>query len=73
MPNMKAIILKKETFEQSKPCNCRNKDVCPLKGSCRKQSIIYQADIPCKHYAVEFACNGTFKGLQKIDVIDELT
>ena len=55
MPNMKAIItghkklleklLKKESSQQSKPCNCKNKDICPLKGSCRQQSVIYQADI----------------------------
>ena len=52
MPNMKAIItghnkklLEKESSQQSKPCNCKNKDICPLKGSCRQQSVIYQADI----------------------------
>ena len=52
MPNMKAIItghnkklLEKENSQQSKPCNCKNKDICPLKGSCRQQSVIYQADI----------------------------
>ena len=38
MPDMEAIItsqnkklLKKETSQQSKPCNCKNKDICPLK------------------------------------------
>ena len=42
MPNMKAIItghnkklLEKESSQQSKPCNCKNKDICRLKGSCR--------------------------------------
>ena len=52
MPNMKAIItgyskklLEKESSQQSKPCNCKNKNICPLKGSCRQQSVIYQADI----------------------------
>ena len=52
MPNMKAIItghnkklLEKESSQQSKPCNCKNKDICPLKGFCRQQSVIYQADI----------------------------
>ena len=37
MPNMKAIItghnkklLEKESSQQSKPCNCKNKDICPL-------------------------------------------
>ena len=52
MTDMKAIItghnkklLKKESFQQAKSCNCKNKNICSLKGSCRKQSIIYQADI----------------------------
>ena len=41
MPNMKAIIaghnkklLKKESSQQSKPCNGKKKDICPLKRSC---------------------------------------
>ena len=51
MPNKKAIItghnkklLEKESSQQSKPCNCKTKDICPLKGSCRQQSVIW--DIP---------------------------
>ena len=34
-------LLKKESSQQSKPCNCKNKDICP----CQQQSFIYQADI----------------------------
>ena len=41
MPNMQTIItghnkklLEKKSSQQSKPCNCKNKDICPLKGSC---------------------------------------
>ena len=52
IPNMKAIItshnkklLEKESSQQSKPYNCKNKDICPLKGSCQQQSVLYQADI----------------------------
>ena len=52
MPNMKAIItghnkklLEKESSQQPKPCNYKNKNICPLKGSCQQQSVIYQADI----------------------------
>ena len=26
-------------------CNCRNKDTCPLDGSCLKQCIIYKAEV----------------------------
>ena len=52
MLNIKTIIishnnklLQKESSQQSKPCNFKNKDTCPLKGSCRQQSVNYQADI----------------------------
>ena len=52
MPNKKTIItshnkklLEKKSSQQSKPCNCKNKDICPLKGSCQQKSVIYQADI----------------------------
>ena len=41
MPDMQTIItshnkklLEKKSSQQSKPCNCKNKDICPLKGSC---------------------------------------
>ena len=52
MHSLKAItsghnkkLLEKENSQQSKPCNCKNKDICPLKGSCQQQSVIFQADI----------------------------
>ena len=52
MPNMKTIItghnkklLEKKSSQQSKLCNCKNKDICPPKGSCRQKYVIYQADI----------------------------
>ena len=49
-PNFKKIIashnakiLKKETTDP--PCNCRQKDTCPLNGQCRVNNLIYQATI----------------------------
>ena len=51
MPNMQTIItghnkkLLEKSSQQSKLCNCKNKDICPLKGSCQQKSVIYQADI----------------------------
>ena len=43
MPNMKTIItghnkklLEKKSPQQSKPCNCKNKDICPLQGDPKK-------------------------------------
>ena len=38
-------LSKKESYQQLKPCNRKNKDILPLKESCPKQSIIHQVDI----------------------------
>ena len=90
MPNMKAILtghnkklLKKKSSQQSKPSNCKNKDICPLKGSHRKQSIIYQGDIShgnttesyigCSKTEFKFQyCNHmqSFKTKKKINAIE---
>ena len=63
MPNMQTIItghnkklLEKKSSQQSKPCNCKNKDICPLKRSCQQKSVIYQADI--LHGNVTESCIG---------------
>ena len=52
MPNIKAAIdnhNKKKTESegkgQVKPCNCRSKGECPLKGRCREKEIVYQATV----------------------------
>ena len=35
-----------KSSQQSKPCNCKNKDIyLPTKGCCRQQFVIYRADI----------------------------
>ena len=51
MPNIKNIIdkhntniQKKETI-QNQPCNCRNKENCPLEGKCKEKSLVYQATV----------------------------
>ena len=31
--------------EESKPCNCRKKDECPLDGNCLQAAVIYQAKV----------------------------
>ena len=38
-------LLKNESSKQSKPCNCKNKDICTLNESCQQQSIVHQVDI----------------------------
>ena len=47
MPSMQTIItghnkklLEKKSSQQSKPCNCKNKDIL-LKESCQQKSVIY--------------------------------
>ena len=52
MPNMAAIINshnKKISTTNAgtkpKPCNCRNKDLCPLNGNCQTPSVIYKAEV----------------------------
>ena len=31
--------------KESKPCNCRKKDECPLDGNCLQAAVIYQAKV----------------------------
>ena len=40
-------VLESKT-EKTKPCNCRQKDSCPLAGrkiSCRTENVIYKAEV----------------------------
>lgn len=56
MPNMAAVISRhnKKVLLSSEahtppptqlPCNCKNKNACPLNGDCRKKAIIYRASL----------------------------
>ena len=55
MPSMESIIsshnkkvLKNENTDTSHSkieCNCRDANLCPLKGKCLRSSIVYQADV----------------------------
>ena len=38
-------ILSSPTKTKERSCNCRNKDNCPLDGSCLKTCIVYRADV----------------------------
>ena len=31
--------------KQTNPCNCRNKNECPLNGNCRVQKVIYKCSV----------------------------
>jgi hypothetical protein len=53
MPNIKQLINKHNqrllnshvNTSQERTCNCRNRDLCPLQGSCLTSGIIYQASV----------------------------
>ena len=56
-------ILSSPTKAEERSCNCRNKDNCPLDGSCLKTCIVYRADV-IKHngtYIYYGASDGEFK------------
>ena len=61
MPNMKTVVdahNKKVMNTQSpepdtKPCNCRNKNQCPLGGKCRTSEIVYQATVTSENNTTE--------------------
>ena len=56
-------ILSSPTKTEERSCNCRNKDNCPLDGSCLKTCIVYRADV-IKHNGTHIyygASDGEFK------------
>ena len=51
-PNIKQIItshnqkiLQEGKKQSEKPCNCRDKNLCPIDGKCQNQNLIHQATI----------------------------
>jgi len=56
MKNVQSVINqhnKKLLHQQenaNNPCNCRNKNLCPLNGDCRSISLIYQATITSNNH-----------------------
>ena len=51
-PNMKSVIsghnkslLNSNKSPPAKPCNCRNKETCPLQGECQQKALIYKATV----------------------------
>ena len=74
LPNVKSTIdahnkkiLKIDDKTETKPCNCRNKEKCPLDGKCREKELVYQATIT----ATEPTRDGT--GKQRIETYIGLT
>ena len=55
MPNTKTKInahngeiLRNTPLKNIKPCNCQQKENCPMNGACLKESLVYYATISCK-------------------------
>ena len=73
VPNFKKIISshnKKLTkgVPEDPPCNCHNKDECPLDGQCNRNNIVYQATVTPSVGPVETyigMTKNTFKERQK--------
>jgi len=50
MPNMASIIKGHNRRilnapDATKPCNCRDKKLCPLDGDCQAKSVVYEAQV----------------------------
>ena len=59
-----AKLLKPPMSEETKTCNCRNKENCPVNGKCLKKEVIYRAKVTEEngnlHTYTGLTCN-TFK------------
>ena len=44
--------------KDTKTCNCRQNNTCPLKGNCPQSSLIYQATVTRKDYSTTETCVG---------------
>ena len=42
-------LINKATTKEDKPCNCRKKENCPLKGQCQTEAVIYEATLQTQH------------------------
>ena len=69
-PNMSSIIkshnaklLNATVNDEAKPCNCRNKNNCPLSGKCRTPCLTYKAEVVTEQATSTYfgACEGEFK------------
>ena len=56
-------ILNADKTPTQRPCNCRNKELCPMNGECLATTIIYKADIKYDNFVKTYygQCEGEFK------------
>ena len=57
------IVLNDVNDEQQRPCNCRDKNNCPLDGKCLSQCIVYKAEVETANTKSTYygASEGEFK------------
>ena len=68
----KSVIAKQsqtKTDNNSKDCNCRVKDSCPLTGKCLNESIVYQATVTREHTAEQKHMSDIRRENLKLDTI----
>ena len=61
-------ILSEKPTQQQKPCNCRYKESCPLKGNCQAQTIEYKATVPTQENHQMY--HGTSEGESKLQFLN---
>ena len=61
--NHNKSILKGKPEPLAKPCNCNNRNSCPLPGNCQVKSVIYQATVTTEQNSKKYIglCDTTFK------------
>ena len=60
-------ILSEKPTQQQKPCNCRYKESCPLKGNCQAQNIEYKATVATQNHQMY---HGASEGESKLQFIN---
>ena len=64
--NIKILNEDSNSHEETKPCNCQVKALCPVKGDCQKEQVVYKARI--KESNVFYI--GMTGGILNIDIIN---
>ena len=69
MPNVEKIIkahnvkILNDVEEGSRKCNCRRKNLCPLRGECLTECVVYKAEVSSEDGKKVYygSCEGSFK------------
>ena len=58
-------ILYKPSLKETPECNCRSKELCPLQGKCRSNSVIYECTVGTKE---DIPVERDYKGVTEGDL-----